>query len=254
MDRIMRFLCSALLAMIVSVPAWSQAQVYTRKAKLADLPTKITKVVLSGESPVELALKTEVASCWRISSYEFCSPEEYEKLNKNSNFYFLRLANEDGILFLIFNKGGEDNKNSNLNKPLEIVRIPVSTEGQFSGREVVFFGAWLGIIQSFTEKAMASDRIAYTGLGAWNLTPMNGKRVYLDEDRALEAFTNAERDSVIPVFIVSADGHTIYKMMISCDTHEILYFAKVKVKSGKEASFNAAELKVIEKRNAELVR
>ena len=67
---------TALLLLSISADALAQGRLYTRKAKLEDFPTRTTKVVTSSGSLLDLAFKEEVATRWRISPFEFCTPEE----------------------------------------------------------------------------------------------------------------------------------------------------------------------------------
>ena len=73
--------------------------------------------MLSGDSILELALREEVTVHWRISPFEFCSPEEYGQLRSSNNYYFLTLAQEEGIAYLILSKGGKEDETESLRKP-----------------------------------------------------------------------------------------------------------------------------------------
>lgn len=221
---------------------------------MADFTTSTTKVVLSSDSPLESALKSEISSRWRVSPYEFCSVEDYNAQKKDRSFYFLHFVTEDGVILLSLEKGGKKESENSIDKPFEVVRIPVAPEGFISGKEVMYLGAYLDVIQSFAEKSMESDRIGYAGLGFNNLASMKGKYVYLDEDRAELVFSRGMEGAVVPVVIVSATGKTCYRMLLSADSHEILYFAKSKVKDAENPGFTDMEIKSFAKRNAEIIR
>lgn len=244
----------ALLMAMVPLCSWGQAKVYTKKAKMADFTTNTTKVVLSSDSPLESALRSEISSRWRVSPYEFCSVADYEAQSKDFHFYFLRLVSEDGVAFLSLEKGGNKDSENNFEKPFEVVRIPVAPDGNISGKELMYLGAYLDVIQSFSEKCMESDRIGYAGLGVNNLASLKGKSVYFDEDRADLVFTQCMEGAVVPIIILSSDGKICYRMLLSADSHEVLYYAKGKVKDPKSAGFTDMEIKSFAKRNAEIIR
>ena len=186
MERRLKHLFLALVLLLGSLAAFGQGKVYTRKVRLEDFPTRTTKVVLEGNSFLEMALREEIAVHWRISPYEFCSQEEYARLRSSNNYYFLSLAQEEGIACLILAKGGKEDEKESLKKPFEVVRIPIASVDDPSGRELMFMGAFLDILQGFVEEAMVSDKTAYLGLSAVNNDKLTGKKVYLDPDSADE--------------------------------------------------------------------
>ena len=88
------FLFLVLSAACLPAPA---QQMYTRKARLEDFPTRTLKVVAGGNSFLELSLKEEISSRWRVSPFEFCTVGEYESLKEDNGYYFLHLGTEEGI-------------------------------------------------------------------------------------------------------------------------------------------------------------
>ena len=73
-------------AFILSFTAFGQAQIDTKKVKLADFTQKITKVVLTGNMLHDAALKREVAARWSASPYEFCTLTEFDELKSDANY------------------------------------------------------------------------------------------------------------------------------------------------------------------------
>ena len=232
--------------------AFGQGNLYTRKARLADFPTRTTKVVLSGGSLLELVLKESVISNWRVSHYEFCTSEEYDKLKSSNDYYFLTLASDEGIAFLILTKGGKSDESDNLKKPFEVIRVPVASIGEPSGRELVFMGAFIDIIQTFAEDAMGSDKIAYGGLDSYNSDRLSGKQIYVDTEK-VDSLYLASPDKVLLGLVITPTeitfGTFCYKMLISADTHELLYYKKVKYRGPKDSEFTDGELKMFKRRN-----
>lgn len=250
------FLALALLV-LPAAAARAQGKVYTRKVRLADFPTRTTKVVLEGNSLLELALREEIAVHWRISPYEFCPQQEYDRLRTSNSLYFLTLAREDGISCLILSKGGRPDEKESLKKPFEVVRMPIASADDPSGRELIYMGAFLDIIQSFVEEAMVSDKTAYGGLPAAGTGNARGCNVYLDPDAADQAFLRKETGALPGIVIapVQIGFNTFcYKMLVNAETHELVYFSKVRYKGPADARFTDAEIRRFERQGATVIR
>lgn len=249
------FLATVLLA--CTLPASGQGKIYTRKVRLADFPTKTTQIVLEGNSFLELALREEIAVHWRISPYEFCSQDEYTRLRSSSSYYFLTLAQEEGLAYLILSKGGKEGEKDQLKQAFEVVRMPLASVDDPTGHELVFMGAFLDIIQQFVEQAMISDKTAYGGLSAGNDVKLKGKTVYLDTDRADEAYQAGTADALAGITIapVQISFHTVcYKMLIAADTHELLFYERSKYKGPADGRFTDTEARRFERRGATVIR
>ena len=253
----LRHLFLTLFLLLAALPAPGQGKVYTRKLRLADFPARTTKVVLGGNPFLELTLREAVAVHWRISPYEFCTPEEYGRLASSSSHYFLTLAQDRGILFLILSKGGKEGEKDQLKQAFEVVRMPIAGADDPGGRELVLMGAFLDIIQNFVEQAMISDRTAYAGLPALDGASLRGKTVLLDPDAADAAVLAQRKDAVAALCVAPADGggdRFCYKMLISADTHELLIFEKRRYRTPDDARFSEDEIRRIGRRGAVVVR
>lgn len=236
---------------------FGQGKMYTRKYRLEDFPTKTTKVVIDGHGFLELALREEITSRWRISPYEFCSFEEYSSFRTNNDFYFLSLGEDEGVAFLILSKGGKEEEQNNLLKPFEVVRIPIASIGDPSGKELMFMGAFIDILQVFVEDAMLSDNAAYSGLDWYNGRRLDGKKVYLEHEEADEHYLNEENEALVGICIAPttiSSGSKCYKMLISADTHELYFYKEMKYKGTKDTSFTESEKRKFEKLNGEVIR
>ena len=91
MKRILIFMAAVLFPLMAN----AQAQINTKKIKIADFTQKTTKVVLTGNDFYDVALRNEIATGWTLSHTEFCTLDEFEVLKYDDNFYFLITA--DGI-------------------------------------------------------------------------------------------------------------------------------------------------------------
>lgn len=255
------------LMMAVALPllAGAQAQINTKKIKIADFPLKITKVVLTGNDFYDLALRDEIASGWRLSAYEFCTLDEFEALKSSEDYYFLITADgkfkkedDPGITFITLIKGGAGAEGG-ISKMLEIVSIPIASAENPSGREFTFLPAFIDIIQNYTEAAMSNDLNGYLGLGSntesFKKNP-NLELLFAECDLSSEAnraFTDVNFDSdmvitdeeaidrkmtectpgVLVSYVIAPDeptnGSYCYKMLIHPETHELYYFRKHRI-------------------------
>ena len=158
MEKRLKAFFAAILLLALPLSSGAQGKFYTRKVRLADFTTVVTKVVLGGQSLLDITLKDEISGRWRISPYEYCSVQEYEKLKDNPSLYFLRLVRDEGVAFLCLEKGGREDDADVLKRGFEVVRIAISSESSPSGREFAFMGAFVDIMQTYVEDAMISDR------------------------------------------------------------------------------------------------
>lgn len=257
MKRRLTHLFLALLFLSVTLPLSGQGKIYTRKMRLADFPTKTTKIVLGGHSFLELALREEIAAHWRISPYEYCDLEEYRRLRTSSSYYFLTLAQDAGLAYLILEKGGKPGETDHLKKGFEVVRMPIASVDNPTGRELVFMGAFIDIIQRYTEEAMTSDKTAYSGLGASNHVHLRGRTVYFDPDQGDKAYLHSEPGAVLTITIAPEEpgpDAICYKMLIAADTHELLSFERSRYKDPSDGHFTDAEARRFTRRGATVIR
>lgn len=247
------------LVAITSIGAGAQGKFYTRKILLEDFSIKTTKVVLPGSnSLLEMGLKEEVASLWRLSPYEFCSQQEYESLKGDNSLYFLRLERRDGVIFLVLSKGGKEGETDNLKKGFEVVTVPVANADEPSGQELEMMGAFVDIVQNFVEDARESDSVAYGGLKSYNARSLEGKRVYHSEEELEDIdVEELDGDALIGVSVYPAagsDGARWYRMLISSSSHKLYYYKSGKYKGPKNEVFSGKELKKFKKKSGVVSR
>lgn len=241
--------------LLLPVTVSGQGKFYTRKARLEDFTAKTTKVVAIGNSLLELNLRAEVTSRWYLSPYEFCTSEDYEKLKNDSNYYFLRFVAEDGIAFLLLEKGGREDDSDRFKRTFEVVRIPIASLGLSSGKDVIYMGAFVEIIQAFTEKAINSDATGYFGLETFNGGSWKGKSIYLNPSDADDAFVECASDVLVPIcFAPSEGGQWCYKMVIDAGTHELRYFRKERFRKEKDGTISQSDISLFSSKDALIVR
>ena len=277
----MKRIIVATAALLLSLMAWGQAQIDTKKVKISDFTQKITKVVLTGNMFYDGSLKSEIAAKWHVSPFEFCSMQEYEALKGDDNYYFLltvqgqfRKESEPGLTFLSLVKGGK-NAAEGIDEMLEIVSFPLASAEDPSGREYVFLPAVLDIIQNYALDSMENDINAYTGLPNYTMnitksgdmtivfsekdlsgevTPQvrnqcfDEKVLVLEEEEADE-YMSPEKSSTLVSYVVAPTsgkaGSYCYKMLIEPQTNTLYYFRKHKITKKAGPGFLAEDIRRI---------
>lgn len=280
MNIIRRILLTA-VTVTLSLTLSAQAQINTKKVKIADFPTKTTKVVLTGNEIFDTYIKSDVNSCWRISPYEFCDIDEFNKIKGSSDYYFLmftkgqfRRETEPGLDFITLVKGG-DGADKGLASMLEIVCVPFRSSEDPSGRESEFIPVFLDIIQKYTLDSIEKDIDGYIGLSntSINLPKAKGKNiVFADEDLSSQIdeatkkalfnkymsvkdiddadalLDEADPNTVISFSIAPTNpgkGSYCYKMLINAGTHELYYYRKHRISAKAGAGFLSEDIKRI---------
>ena len=276
MRRILIMLAAAMLPIFAN----AQAQINTKKVKIADFPEKTTKVVLTGNMFYDGSLQDEIVARWTASPYEFCTLQEFEQLKGNDDYYFLLTTKgqfknevEPGLMFLTLVKGGK--KAEGIDDMLEIVSLPISSAEDPSGRETVFFPAFLHIIQNYALESTEKDVSAYVGLSNYSLNLPETKDMTIifsendlsteitddlknlyfnegmtitDEDEADGYMTDNSGKVVVSYVAVPTDasvGSYCYKMLIDNQSHKLYYFRKHRISKKVGAGFLAEDIKRI---------
>jgi hypothetical protein len=276
----MKRILSIIMAIAIPVIMSAQAQITTKKFRLQDFTTKTTKVVIPADDFYGTCLKEAVSSTWRVSPFEFCTPEEFEKIKNSEDFYFLitvsgqfKKESAPGINLLTLCKGGT--KSGSIDDMLEVATIPVSAINSPSGREVVFLPALLDIVQNHAIASTEREFDAYTGLQYYsgNLSKSKDMTILfaaedlndeaktdeaedyydvdtqiVDADETDEAMEKKTPDTVASFTVVPADaqvGSFCYKMLIDCESHQLYYFRKHKITKKAGAGFLIEDIKRI---------
>ena len=270
-----------LVAIILPLTAFAQAQITTKKIKISDFTQKTTKVVLTGNALFDAVLKEEIAARWRISPYEFCTLQEFNELKNQDSHYFListkgqfKTEDEPGLQFITLVKGGADAENG-LDQMLEIVSLPIASAEDPSGREFAFMPAFLDIIQNHALMSIESDIVGYAGLTNHtdNIKDCAGMRiVFADTDMSSQITKDVENEyfdkdlhvideddadkfiaNVVPNTLVSLviaptaapNGSYCYKMIIDSETHKLFYFRRHKLTKKDGVGFLVEDIKKI---------
>ena len=150
---------------------------------------------------MDAAIRQEVTSLWTISPYEFCTQAQYEKQKTSPDNYFLHVEAVKGFIYLTLSKGGKNEDKDALNKPFTIVSVPIAGDRDKSGRECIFMPAYISMIQDYTEAAMDSESVAYSGIRAIRKHRPGGTTVISDPDEAARAFQERRSGTAVQVII-----------------------------------------------------
>jgi len=194
-----------LLLCLCAMPLFGQGKVYTKKAKIADFPTKITKVVLSGRPLLDAAIKDEITSRWDASPYEFCSPEEYKESASSNLYYFLHFTTDGNYTYLQLDKGGSENDSDPLKNSIEVVNIPIGPDGTDYSVAIENMGLFVDVIQEYATRASSSERVAYSGL----------KAIYAKQ----KAGDEVKEIAILPT--AGGWGTSCYKIKFNPETHAL---------------------------------
>ena len=275
----MRKLFIMLAVALLPLMAGAQAQINTKKVKISDFTEKITKVVLTGNDFFDIALQDEVKARWRVSPYEFCTWEEFQRDRNSSDFYFLlttssqfKKESEPGLDLLSLVKGGTG---ATINSMLEVVFIPFAPAEDPSGREMVFLPAFLDIIQKHALMSMEKDTDGYIGLSNNSMNIAKAKNmefvfseddlsseitrefrdlnfdsdmVITDEDSADDYMLENAPNTLVSYVVAPTDaqpGSFCYKMLINSETHELYYFRRHRITKKFGPGFLAEDIRRI---------
>ena len=270
-----------LVAIILPLTAFAQAQITTKKIKISDFTQKTTKVVLTGNALFDAVLKEEIAARWRISPYEFCTLQEFNELKNQDSHYFListkgqfKTEDEPGLQFITLVKGGADAENG-LDQMLEIVSLPIASAEDPSGRELTFLPAFLMIIQQYAQDSIDHDINAYVGLTNYTKNlgttasmaikiaegdldskmSQTAKEKYLtngveiiDQDAADQMLSTTAPNTVISYVaapVSGREGFYCYKMLIDTETYRLCFFRKHRISPKYGPGFTDYDLRSI---------
>lgn len=254
----MRRLIAMIFFAVIPVLAFAQIQITTKKEKLSSFPTKITKVVLSGNEFKDQAVKLAVKNAWRISPFEFCDIQDFESLKTNPDLYFLILADvktkketKAGISVFTLVKG--DAGVSGIDDMLEVASIPVCAADLPSGKEAAMMPALLDIMQDYIVKSLASG---FSSIGSvvknkWQRGGMtlvfdkedfspqvdtsniegkfNGNLFIGGAEDVVNAMVYGNEKTAVGYIVTPSEPEAAslcYVMLIDAETHELYYFKK----------------------------
>lgn len=231
-------------------------------------------VVLSGEELLDLALRNEIKSRWRVSPFDFCYEDQIPSIKNNPNFYILYMnVEKSSLVYLSLEKCGDNSGASSLNSAMKVLKTPFSPKDFTTGREISYLSAMIDIIQHYVEDAILEDYAIYSSLFQ-RVSPLSKgrhKKIYIArEDVSIKdsllvhspgivfadsytvdsLFTAGSPDALIG-FCVSSSAPSkkaeSYQIIVSADRHELLYYKREKYTEEKKRGFSLKALKEIKK-------
>lgn len=270
--------------MDMEIKQFQDKKVDSGREYYGDIPARITKVVVSGDnSMTDLLFRNSVEESWNISPYEFCDPEEFDRIKTDTNYYFLvrldkmhRKADSPAMEFVCFLKGNEK-AGDNLSQMPELIALPLFPDNDDNDRIFTYLPAYMNIIQTYIQKivdgkvypskrgeihlgTMSKSRntaILFNSADMAYHAPMQkfeqmfrGRANTVSQEEIDLAMKNAAPRTLVSLVVAPGSeekGAWCYKMIISADTYELYYFKKHKISPKKGPGFLKSDLKRISK-------
>lgn len=242
---------------------------------------KTTKVVIPSSSLANLMLRDAVNKGWRISPFEFCTMEEYNKIKGDTNYFFLlrvdgqfRNELEPKIEYLTLIKGGAEVKKG-LYSSRNILTLPLQEVDDNSGANLFLLPIYIDVIQNHIYRVQKDIYLAFKGNAIYSsrVSEIKAKELLfstdllnykISESEFLELFkgniklvTTEEIENailenrpntIIPVIIKprgSAGGSFCYKLLIEADSHELVFFRRHKISNRAPLGFTKEDIRKI---------
>ncbi|MDZ4059379.1 MAG: hypothetical protein U1D64_04965 [Bacteroidales bacterium] len=277
----MRHFSTIILFLLITTGVQAQRIVRETKHTFETFGAKITKVVIPSTSLPDLMLRDAVNRGWRISPFEFCSFEEYNRLKSDTNFFFLMRVDgmykrelEPKIEYLTLIKGGPEVKRG-LYSSQNIITLPLQESDDNSGKSLHLLPVYIDIIQNHIYKVQQNILLAFKGTLSYSdrVSEIKGKELLfstdllgydIDEDEFTKLFggavklvsaddledaiINNHKNTVVPVIINpkgDSEGSFCYKLIIGTDSHELLFFRRHKVSRRLPVGFTKEDIRKI---------
>lgn len=220
---------------------------------------KTTKVVIPSSSLADLMLRDAVNKGWRISPFEFCTMDEYNKIKEDTSFFFLlrvdgrfRKELESKIEYITLIKGGPEVKKG-LYSSRDIMTLPLQEVDDNSGENLYLLPMYIDLIQNYIYKVQKDISLAYKGNTIYSnkVSDIKGKtflfstdllnyqvpdaefsRLFKGEIKLVStieiehAIVEERATTVVPIIIKpkgASKGSFCYKLLIETDSHELFF-------------------------------
>ena len=276
----MRHLILLVISLFSLSVASGQKPIKDARNNFRNFGAKTTKVVLSDEGIIDAYIRDAVKKEWKISPYEFCTPQEYEKIKEDTTYFFL--IRTDGIFndeyepsleFLSLIKGGPEFKKG-LFMSAEMISLPLQAKDDESGEILPFLPSYMHIMQDYIMRVQKNLIVSLTGgqsLG--DMTGINGRTLlFKAEDIAFDtepdeikwtfrgraeivsqesiesALSDFSDDVAVGLVISPKEGHRggyCYKLVIDPAESKLYYYKKQRVTNSAPAGFSRSDIKNI---------
>jgi len=247
----------------------------------ANYGAKITKVVIPSTSLADLMLRDAVNKGWRISPFEFCSMDEYNKIKEDTSYFFLlrvdgRFRNElePKIEYLTLIKGGAEVKRG-LYSSRDILTLPLQEIEESSGTNLYLIPMYIDLIQNHIYRVQKDLSLAFKGNAIYSNKVagikeknflfsidllnyktaeedfselFNGEVKLVTDTEIEDAIIENRTNTVVPIIIKpkgGSRGSYCYKLLVGTDSHELFFFRRHKISRRVPLGFTKEDIRKI---------
>lgn len=277
----MRRVLLAVFMFFVFTGVEAQNIIKETKNTFATFGAKITKVVIPSTSLADLMLRDAVNKGWRISPFEFCTMEEYNKIKEDTNYFFLlrvdgRFRNElePKVEYLTLVKGGPEIKKG-IYSSHNIITLPLQEIDDNSGTNLYLLPMYIDLIQNHIYKVQKDISLAFKGNANYSnkvsdikgmellfsmdqlnyklpnsdfVELFNGNVKLVTEQEIEDAIINSSPNTVVSLLIEpkgGSRGSYCYKLLIGTESHELYFFRRHKVSKRVPLGFTKEDIRKI---------
>lgn len=277
----MRRITLAIFMLLVFTGVTAQNFLKETRNTFATYGAKITKVVIPSTSLADLMLRDAVNKGWRISPFEFCTMDEYNKIKEDTSYFFLlrvdgrfRRELEPKVEYLTLIKGGPEVKQG-LYSSRDIITLPLQEIDDNSGMNLYLLPMYVDLIQNHIYRVQKDISLAFKGNAIYSnkVGEIKGKNFLFSVDllnykipethfAALfnggiklvtteeieDAIIENRANTVVPVIIKpkgGSSGSFCYKLLIGTDSHELLFFRRHKISKRVPLGFTKEDIRKI---------
>mgnify|MGYP001055629877 FL=1 len=232
-------------------------------------------------SMTDLIFKNAVEESWNISPFEFCSYDEFDRIKTDTNYYFLmrldkmhRSESDPAMEFICFLKGNEKAAD-NISAMPELIALPLFPADDNSDRIYTYLPAYMNIIQNYLQKIVdgriypSKRGVIQTGTFDKNRNTkvlfrkgdlayepamqefermFRGRADQVSQDEIDKALETGAPNTLVSLVVAPSEIYGkafCYKMIISADTYELLYWKRHKLNRRKGPGFLKSDLRRI---------
>ena len=270
-----------LLSLSFSSGVFAQKFIRETRNTFTGFGAKITKVVIPSNTLPDMVLRDAVNKGWRISPFEFCTVEEYERLKGDTSYFFLMRVDgrykkdlEPKIEYLTLLQGGPEVKRGTYNNK-NIITLPIQEAEDVSGVNLHLLPIYIDVIQNHIYKIQKDVTLAFKGNSFYadrvtevkdkkllvaaeflSFTPaeteiqdlFKGKAQLVSQEDVEDAVMSNKENTVVTILIKprgNSRGSYCYKMLIGTDSHELLFFRRHKISLLLPAGFTREDIRKI---------
>ncbi len=270
-----------LLSLSFSSGVFAQKFIRETRNTFTGFGAKITKVVIPSNTLPDMVLRDAVNKGWRISPFEFCTVEEYERLKGDTSYFFLMRVDgrykkdlEPKIEYLTLLQGGPEVKRGTYNNK-NIITLPIQEAEDVSGANLHLLPIYIDVIQNHIYKIQKDVTLAFKGNSFYadrvtevkdkkllvaaeflSFTPaeteiqdlFKGKAQLVSQEDVEDAVMANKENTVVTILIKprgNSRGSYCYKMLIGTDSHDLLFFRRHKISLLLPAGFTREDIRKI---------